>query len=83
MVPSFIILFPLSLHNYNNNLFVPIFLFSILKFVFLFSAFADPIHSVAEQAGQDPSCQILRSSRGLREAQGRIRGSSARRKQRP
>lgn len=35
----------------------------------------DPIHTVAEPAGQDSSRQVLRPSRGLREAQGRVRGS--------
>lgn len=35
----------------------------------------DPIHTVAEPAGQDASRQVLRPSRGLREAQGRVRGS--------
>ena len=51
--------------------------FDLWFFFFLgvMEKWADPIHSVAEQAGEDPFSQILRSSRGFREAQGRIRGS--------
>ena len=47
----------------------------IFFFLGVMEKWADPIHSVAEQAGEDPFSQILRSSRGFREAQGRIRGS--------
>lgn len=52
--------------------------FSISFYLSCFTLFlfADPIHSLAEQTRQDPSCQILRSSRGFRETQGRIRGNS-------
>lgn len=35
----------------------------------------DPIHTASEQARQDSSRQVLHSSRGIREAQGRIRGT--------
>lgn len=36
---------------------------------------ADPLHIAAESAGQDASGQVLRPSRGFREAQGRVRGN--------
>lgn len=35
---------------------------------------ADPVHTAAEQARQDSAGEVLHSSRGIREAQGRIRG---------
>lgn len=44
------------------------------RFVKIFVNLADPVHSITEQARKDPSCQVLRSSRGFRETQGRIRG---------
>ena len=35
---------------------------------------ADPVHPAAEPAGEDAAGQVLRPARGLREAQGRVRG---------
>lgn len=38
---------------------------------------ADPVHPAAEPAGEDAAGQVLRPARGLREAQGRVRGEPA------
>jgi hypothetical protein len=35
---------------------------------------ADPVHPAAEPSGEDATRQVLRSARGLGEAQGRVRG---------
>jgi len=37
----------------------------------------DPLHPAAEPAGEDAAGQVLRPARGLREAQGRVRGEPA------
>lgn len=50
--------------------------FSIMSLGLKFCIFyvADPVHTLTEPPGKDPSGKVLRSSGGFREAQGRIRG---------
>lgn len=48
-------------------------IFPVFVFVFfVFVNWADPVHTAAEQARQDSAGEVLHSSRGIREAQGRI-----------